>query len=68
VEVLCEEASDVSLKLPKPEVPKSLRTVDHEGRHASVDRELQGTSLQEKASVEELKLPKSDALKPEEPK
>jgi hypothetical protein len=63
VEVLREEASVVSLKLPKPEVSKSLIVVDHEGGHVSVDRELWGKALWEKASVEELKLPK-----PEEPK
>jgi hypothetical protein len=33
-----------------------------------VDRELWEKALQEKMSVEELKLSKSEALKPEEPK
>jgi hypothetical protein len=68
VEVLREEASVVSLKLPKPKVPKSLIAIDHEGGHALVDHELQEKALREKMSVEELKLPKSEALKPEEPK
>jgi hypothetical protein len=40
MEVLPEEASAVSLKLPKPEVPKSLIAIDHEGGHASVDHEI----------------------------
>jgi hypothetical protein len=40
-----EEESVVSLKLPKPEVPKSRITVDREGGHTSVDRELQGKAL-----------------------
>jgi hypothetical protein len=68
VEVLHEEASVVSLKLLKPEVPKSLIVVDREGGHASVDRELQGKALQEKVSIEELKLLNFEASKPEEPK
>jgi hypothetical protein len=61
VEVLCEEASAVSMKLLKVEVTKSLIAIDHEGGHKSVDRELREKVLQEKASVEELKLPKSKA-------
>jgi hypothetical protein len=68
VEVLREEASVVSLKLPKSKVLKPLIVVDREGGHASVDRELWEKALQEKMSVEDLKLSKFKALKPEEPK
>jgi hypothetical protein len=63
VEVLREEASAVSLKLLKLEVLKSLIVVDHEGKHASIDHELWEKALQAKASIEELKLPKSEVLK-----
>ena len=63
MEVILEEASVVSLKLPKPKVSKSLIAIDHEGGHTWVDSELREKALREKASVEELKL-----LKPEEPK
>jgi hypothetical protein len=48
VEVLREEASVVSLKLPKAEVSKSLIVIDHEGGHASVDRELWEKALGKK--------------------
>jgi hypothetical protein len=65
VEVLREEASVVSLKLSKPDVSKSLIVVDREGGHASVDRKLREKALRAKASVEELKLPKSKAPKSE---
>jgi hypothetical protein len=44
-------------------VPKLLITIDREGGHVLVDRELWEKVLQEKMSIEELKL-----LKPEEPK
>jgi hypothetical protein len=44
-------------------VPKSLITIDREGGHASVDRELWAKVLRAKASVEELKLPKPEVPK-----
>jgi hypothetical protein len=53
----------MSLKLPKPEVSKSLIVIDREGGHVSIDHELREKSLQAKASVEELKLPKFESLK-----
>jgi len=56
----------VILKLPNPEVLNSYIVIYHEGGHTSVDRELQGKALQEKSSVEELKLPKSEAPKPKD--
>jgi hypothetical protein len=68
MEVLWEEASVVSLKLLNPKVSKSLITVDREGGHTLVDHELGVKELWAKVSVEDLKLPKSEALKPEEPK
>jgi hypothetical protein len=46
------------LKFLKAEVSKSLIAVDRAGGHVSVDRELWEKALREKASVEELKLPK----------
>jgi hypothetical protein len=67
VEVLREE-SVVCLKLLNPEVSKSLIVIDHEGGHVLVERELWGKALWAKASVEELKLLKSEALKIEETK
>jgi hypothetical protein len=68
VEVLQEEASAVSLKLSKPKVSKSLIAIDREGGHALVDHELQEKALWAKTSVEELRLTKSEASKPKEPK
>jgi hypothetical protein len=65
VELIREEASAMSLKLPKAEVLKSLLVVDHEGGHMSVDRELWEKALQEKVSVEELKLSNFEASNPE---
>ena len=59
MEVIREEASAVSLKLPNLKVPKLLITIDREGGHVLVDRELWEKVLQEKKSVEELKLLKS---------
>jgi hypothetical protein len=46
-----------------PEVSKSLTAIDHEGEHASVDREIREKALWEKASIEELKLPKPEESK-----
>jgi hypothetical protein len=43
-----EEASVVSMKLPKDKVSKSLIAIDHEGGHVSVDRELREKAVQEK--------------------
>jgi hypothetical protein len=63
VEVLREEESAVSLKLPKSKVLKSLIAIDIEGGHASTDRELWEKALWEKVSVEELKLLKLEEMK-----
>jgi hypothetical protein len=43
-------------------VTKSLITIDYEGGHASVERELRAKALWAKASIEELKLPKPEVL------
>jgi hypothetical protein len=59
VEVLREEASVVSLKLPKPEVSKSLIVIDREGGHASVDRELQGESAPGKSERRGVETPEA---------
>jgi hypothetical protein len=48
-------ASAESLKLSKPEEPKSLIAINREGGHASIDKELR-----EKMSVEELRFPKAE--------
>jgi hypothetical protein len=68
VEVLREEASVVSLKLPKPEVSKSLIVIDHEGGHALVDRELWEKALQgknERRGVETPEVRSSEARRAE---
>jgi hypothetical protein len=52
-----------SVETPEPEELKSLIVVDREGGHASTDCVLWVKSLQTKASIEELRLPKDEVSK-----
>jgi hypothetical protein len=49
----------VSLKLPKPEVLKSLIAIDRKGGHVSVDREGRGKSALGKSERRGVETPES---------